>query len=738
MLVGELVSNDVMALQSYIIVNGVERAHESWSISRDIVGDLPEQVAAGGGVKQATGSIVWATEDDVTDMSPNPWNASAGWLPKPGDAVTIWAGDGATWWQQFVGVIDAPTGDVGSSSQSSIIDYTDRLNKGVEHSTVFRQHPPTIEGSNLMGVGMGPAYVIDRVLRTCGFRCTPQLESGAVVSVPGQTSLWPEIGVMTNAGAIPFNYRTVWGWVSGGIEASYKPNVALARSAPVQITARVAAEHAGTATIDAVYGSDIVQLQVTPSRGVVARLNGAAVATLADMGAETIVTLLVKSGVWTIKTPTATASGSLAIPAGSNLTGVDLDGDGESRVAGFQVSSPPPDWEFAAIGHADGYFLESLGLSGTMSVLRSYSRRKAIDVLDEISKATLAPFWFDEAGRLQLISTDVLLAREPVQTLTTMDDITKLSWQNGLLSVRSKVSLNYQEPTINRSQFSNITMWQGSGETLESGQVANFIAAEPADEDWAEVDNFAIGGAGGGPTFNQGRGTWVNSYLEDADGVQTSSVGYATWTGISSIGMEAKKVAVTAGTLPVGKSLVIGYQDDVAFAERFRGTGAPIFRGRGKAVWTDMSVSSAITGPEGFPELVHDAGPWLSQEGSTILQDRIVDFIAEQVTTPKPTITGMEVIYDPRRQLGDVIIISSPTYMGVELTALIVGVRNSAGDSFTQSLDVRIINSASTFTTYGEHEAAYPDTLTYEQWRLLYPDTTTFDGFNNDPLRGAS
>lgn len=732
---GSLVSNDVLALSSRVLVAGVERAHESWSVARDIVGDFPDQVAAGGGIRQATGTIVWAEQPDVTDTASNPWNTGAGWLPKSGEVVSVRVSDGVTEWPQFVGVIDETTGDAGGTAQSSIIDYTDYLNREVEHSTVFRQHPPTVEGQQLMGVGMGPAYPIDRALRACGFNCTPRREAGALVSVPAQISLWPELGTLVDSGHIPTNYRTAWGWVMGDFDADYKPFGSLMRTDPVQLTARVAAEHSGTFTLDAVYGSDIVRLMVTPSRGVIARLNGSNVASLPSMGAETIVTLLVKNGVWTIKTPSATATGSLAIPAGSDLTLVTATATLPSAVAGMQVSKPTPATEFASLGHIDSYFSETRGLSGTMNVLRSFNRRKAVDLITEISKATLQPFWFDEVGRLQLVASDVLLLRGSVQTVTTLDDITKLSWQDSRLSVRSKVTVQYQEPSVNASQYSNITLWQGNGETLESGQVASFIATEPADEDWAEIDNGAT--ITGVETFNQGRGTRVGSYLEDSAGDWVASTGYTTWSAIERIGNETTKYTVTAGTIPVGKSLVIGFPKPSGYHPRFQGVGAPIIRGRGKAVWADMAVSSAITGPAGFPELIHDAGPWLSQTGSTILQTRIADFIAEQVTTPRPVITGMEVIYDPRRQLGDVITISSPDYMGVEMTALIVGVRNSAGDSFTQALDVRTISSKSTFTTYADHEAAYPDSLSYEQWRLLYPGTTTYTGFNADPLRGA-
>lgn len=730
---GSLAGGDVRALSTRILVNGVVRAHESWSIGRDIVGDLPEQVVAGGGIRQATGSISWAEQSDVTDVAVNPWNVSTGWLPKSGEPVQVLVSDGVNEWSQFKGVIDETTGTAGEAPQSTIIDNTDSLNLNLDHPTVFRTHPPTVEGGGLMGVGMGPAYIIDRALRLCGFYCTPRQEAGSLVSATGQTSLWAERGYLTSSVNIPSSYRTAWGWCLSSFNATYSPIGSATRADPIQLTVRVAAEHTGTFTLDAKYGADFIRLLITPARGVIARFNGTNIVTLASMGAETVVTLLVRAGVWTIKTPSATATANSAVPAGAAFSSVVATADVNSRVAGMQVTKPTTTaWDFYAIRHVDTYFGHSASLSGTMDVLPSLSLRSAVDVLTEISKATLAPFWFDELGKVQFISSDVLYSRTPVQTVTTLDDITKLSWSDSLMSTRSKVTVKYRDLTVSRSIYSNITLWQGAGESLESGQVANFIASEPADEDWAEVATTYTGPTGPALVlFNQGKGTWVHAYLEDDDRGFTDAAGYVTWSTISNVSRETFKVTATAGTLPAGTHVVIGYPSDLTkFAPRFASKGSPILRGRGKAVWVEASIDSATVGPVGSPELLHDAGPWLSQEGSKLYPTRVADFIAAQVSTPKPVITGMEVIYDPRRQLGDVITISSPTYLGVTLTALIVGIRNGAGPDYTQSLDVRIITAKTTFTTYAEYNKTIPDGLTYAQWQLLGPLPQTYSQFN--------
>lgn len=736
---GSLVGGDVLALTSTIFVGGVVRSHESWSVERGIVGDLPDQVVAGGGIRQAMGTIVWAEQPDVTDTSANPWNMSAGWLPQSGQTVSVRVSDGVTTWTQFAGVIDDTAGDVGGSLQSTIIDYTDYLNKPFHHSTVLRLHPPRSDGADYMGVGMTASYVVDRLFRGCGFYATPRQEPNCVMSAPLQTSVWPEWGNIVSGGSVSgggvthgLNSRAEWGWCMSDFTAVYNPFTTVTRTDPVQLTCMAAADHAGSFTLDAEYGDATIRLWINGGRAAVALLDGVEVCRL-SLGSATAVTLLIKAGVWTIKNNTGgTISASKPFPAGMNLSKVLLSGDANARIAGVQVSKPVVASEFQSLAYTPSYYQETSQLVGIMDVLPSIVDRTVIDVLTEISKSTLSPFWFDESGRLVMYGSDVLRFRDSVQTVTTLDDITKLSWTDSRLGIRSTVAVKYRYPALNRSRYSNVLLWQGSGETMVSGQEKVLFAKEPTDEDWAEIDNFTVSNEGGLTAFNQGRGTWVNTYLEDSSGAWTPSTGYVTWSPIQAVDDATRIFKAVAGTLPAGKSLVLGTPDDGSnYFPRFRGIDMPVLRGRARVKWADMTIMSAIIGPSGSPALEHDAGVWSVQTDNTIIQTRIADFIAAQVTAPAPVITGMEVIYDPRRQLGDVITISSPKLLGIELTALIVGVRNSAGDSYKQSLDVRIITKKSLYATYAEYDKTIPDGLTYAQWQALGPLPETYEHFND-------
>lgn len=745
---GSLVTGDVQQLTSRITVAGVTRAHKSWEVTRELSGDMPAQVVAGSGIRQATGTIVWAEGDDVSDVAVNPWNASSGWLPKQGEFVVIYVSDGVTEWPQFAGVIDENSGDVGGLPQSTIVDYIDYLNKPVTNPAVFWLHPPKSEGGDMMGVGMSAGYAVDRALRACGFFATPRMETYCVWSVPGQMSLWPELGTVTSSVAYsglpklgPSNWDASWGKAQSDFDTTYSPSGIFASgTTPIQLTARVDAAHAGSFTLNAFFDTIKVQLSIPGNGTAIGRLNGVDAVSLNIGSASTIVTLRVADGVWTLKTSGgATASGSLAVPSGTNLSTIQITAAPEARVAGMQVSAAPTGYEFQSIGHKDLYYQDTGAFVGVMDCLPANVNRPAIELLTEISKASLSAMWFDEAGKFKFIGSDVLRAQAPSQTVTTLDDIYALSWSDSRLGVRSTVRVKYRMPASNKSRYSSVTLWQGSGETMGSNEEKVLFAEAPSDEDWAEIDHGAVSSAGGLAAFNAGRGTWNGGYIESADGTWVADTGYGTWDPIVTIDERTRKFRVTTSTLPAGKTYVTATPDDATnFFKRFRGFNYPILRGRGKVKWTDAYRTASTTGPAGFPDLEHDSGVWGARSVDTVVQDNLASYIAGMVTTPSPTIDSVRVGYDPRRTLGDVITISSPDLMGVTINALITGVRNSASDSYTQTLNVRIISATSTYTTYGQFEQAHPDTLTYEQWRLLFPATETYADFNNEPLRGAT
>ena len=84
-----------------VTVDGVARAASSVRVTRELATDMPAQVAGGGGMVAATGSVVWA--DDVAGV------VQAFDPPGPNARVTVdagTAGSGGALYRRFTGKVD--------------------------------------------------------------------------------------------------------------------------------------------------------------------------------------------------------------------------------------------------------------------------------------------------------------------------------------------------------------------------------------------------------------------------------------------------------------------------------------------------------------------------------------------------------------------------------------------------------------------------------------------------------
>lgn len=750
---GVLSSSDVEAFTSRVLVNGVKRDHQSWSITRSLEGDLPEQVVVVTGMVQATGTVVWAEGPDLTDRSANPWNSGNGWLPWAGDRVEIYAGDGTTEWLVFTGYVDDTSGDVGDLPQSKLIDDYDRLNTRFSHEPLQRIMPPLARGAaDYLAVGLHSLYYIDTALRVAGFYSTPKREAVCALSVPAQSSLWPEAGFMTagtnggvSGGSWADTKAAPWGVAMSNFQNVYAPAIASPLSRVVQYTLMVAPDHTGSAFFSGYYSSGtdaILQIGVTSARAVIARWNGVEVCRI-SMGSATIVTLLVAGNNWILKTNTgASVTGTLTAPSTGSLDRVLIEGDTNSRVAGFQIAYPVPADYHISTTHVPSAHIrwENLQHAGILDAGPVLDNVNVADLLKEIAKATLATMWLDEAGVFQWASSVALKSQAPMKTLTTLDDVRSLSWSDSLRGIRSQVQVDHKVPAITRHRWDNVLVHQGSGGTLESGEQTTDIITPPADTDWVGLSPafYEFGDVGSVDPMNGGWGSISGATLNDGT---TESPGSAYYSfEFSKIGPAAWKIIHTAGTLPTGKKLEMRFPStSTTIWQRWWKEAFPIIRAFATTKWVPQTYSTEKVSTAGSAQvLVHDCGPWNNRENDTTIVKRIGDYLAAQTSTPQPTITGMEVGFDPRRQLGDVVTLSSPNLLGIEINALVVEIRTQVADAYRQTLGLRIINATSTFTTYAEFEEAHADSLTYEQWRLLFPSTETYDQFYSEPLRGAT
>lgn len=743
-------SADVRELDTYAVVNGVSRQVESVSLDAELMGDLPDQVVSGGGISGRTGTIVWSTAEDVQVREVSPWHKPVGWPPSAGDRVQVYVTDGTTSYPRFTGVIDKTEGTVGGRMESRIIDFRDRLNGTFTHEALLRHHVPYSEGDDYRSIGLGFWYPLVMALRSVRVFNTPPMIAEIAVSAPLQRSVWAEAGTVTHAlGLTSGNhanfYRAPWGYSSGGFNVRYRPRTSYPPSQPLQVTLMVADDHSGNATVDVNYGDNYtVRFSVLSSRTVVAYRAGEEICRLTSgqMEGATIVTLLVKDGAWTLRNDRGReATGGRGPGSSAAMSTVQFNAAEGARVAGMQVSRPNTTaHEFNSLGFTPSMSFEAGGLGASMDMMPRLENRNVADVVDEICKATLTAAWWDESGMLRFVQSDRLRGADPVQTVTTLDDITELQWEDSLLSVRSRVHVDWKSPSISRGRYMRKELFRGSGDSMEATDIIEVYATPDNDTEWLGVDRAVrrLNDANWG-IYNRKRGSFMGAYfLSSYNDEELPTSGQAFSMSTENLGTAAVKIIHTAGSLGTGVEANLGTSENAtALRAVLRGDNLPVIRGFGEGKWVDETYTSPTTGPTNLPELTHDLGYW----GHEILESdsvarRIGDYIASMVTTPSPTIRNLAVMYDPRRQLGDVITIEAGI-LDVTLRALIVGISEShQTGQHTQQLTVRIIRADSTRrVTYDELAQAW-DGGDYNALQAVWAGLTYTD-FTRTPLEGA-
>ena len=751
---GSLVDGVVFTPTSRVVVDGVERPHVSWSVDRELSGDLPDQVVAGSGLTQATGTIVWASEDAVTEAGDNPWNPQS-WWPAKGARVEIYAGDGTSEWRQFTGVIDNTTGSLGGPAQSRIIDEHDRLSVRISHEPLLRQMPPATAGGVYRYADLVPSYHIDYAMRRAGFYATPMETPGTVVYAPMMGGVWPHVGTLTAAGSYDGSDRTAtnrptpWGFGIGNARITYLPHWSEPASVPVQITVAIPPNTNDPCNIQVDYTSgQWVRLGISASGVPYAWSNGSGTATnvcnltAAQMDGATVVTMLVKGGNISLRNDQgATASGTTGAVSGATEK-VTVNAWPNAAIGGLMVSHPkqayqehspsiqwgnPPasaSWRKAVIETSNISHLS------VITAAPAIENRSAQSVIDEISDALLAASWIDEHGTLRWSTGLALRLQQVVDTITTRDDVLALGWEDSLLGARSGVTLTYREPSTSYSRFQSVYVWRGSSKTLHSESTEEDIVTPGADETWVMVDTgYTAVSSYNYPAYNRKRGTYLGT-VATRDGDYYPPAGLDLAYGMEQIGPQAWKVTHAVGQLPAGAQLETRTADTDEYGPGLyswnRNNTLPLIGAGARVQWIDQEATATTPGGIG-PVLEHDVGPWAAFN----IAANIAAYLRDATASPLPTIRDLDVRPDPRRQLVDQLFITSPALMKARLRVMVSAISTSfdASSGLSQSLGTRIIGAEKRGQTYQQFNAA-GGLLTYGQWNDL--DAATYEQFNNE------
>ena len=696
-----------------IRVNGVVREHVSMDWAGDTTGGLPDQVvSAGTGMRSRTGTIVWAQQDPVEVEPPHPLRQSSGWPPREGDEIkidaTVDTGQGPYTFRRFTGRLGRTTGSLTGGTLTS--EITDTLGDRLRNTVTV---PPTIS------TGYTRA-------RWAMYQALAQAGLGAIPGPDGDTILWngyqggsnPLIGELVQNG---IGYGDAYG-LSTASSIVTAPDGTPRNSRDVLVVSR-----AGTSTVVSSValriGARVITLSYTPSTdeyslsvsgtgtiGTWPRRDDSPLPLLAfrvsGVGIRVYTSPTTASDVTTVVIP---QSDVVEQAGGALIAGVSVRYTSSAAAARVVASTNPLP---ASIRPSQ---LEQQRLPAT----RGFENVRARQVVDSWSEATLASVWMDEHGKTLCIARDRLLASPVSRSLRIDERVFAGSWSVGDDSVVSAVIVKGEESTTQmpRPNADLAVIYQeGSTRSFEEPVTIERFIEAPTEMEWGPIDltpsQFGIDPMLGALP---GRGTWVGavSTLSDSnDSPETwaHQSGIVHTATIERLGQRTLKVTESINWVPAGRTVymktpLVGTQISPAY----RGQASPTIRGRWTTTWTDFTVTGATTGPDWADELTHDSGWWLTPADA----QRFADALAAEVTEPMPTLSRVDVLWDPTRQIGDVEEWTAVDKTGAKswrARVLVTGYSEAwDGQVPSQQVDVRVISWTDPVDgkTYGDLAAAY-------------------------------
>jgi hypothetical protein len=734
-----------------VTVDGVAREVDDVQVSRELASALPGTVIGGGGLMAATGGTTWAQQDAVEVRSLTPWAPKSGLPPAGGARVLVDLGDERGTCRILTGRVDSSDGEFGDGViTSQLVDDIDRLHRPVSIGPLLATMPPLTPGGTPRWTWMSGLWVTDWLLRQCGYYATPPAGAGAVVSVTANGSMWPEVGTVTacsnTAGTTyPTWASAPWGVAARDVTATYTPATARMLDAPLEVMLSWPGTAAENPNVRVYFGTHSVRLTMTSGSVVAQVLNGGtptnaatatrgtatrAVARFTPNGSNIDVELRTDTG--------TTGVGTVAAPSGILTTAMDrvqvVTPTSTGQVGAFKVGFPSTPFGDLAFTPTT-LFNVSLVAFYPLLALPAIIGRNALDLLREHAAAVGAAMWLDEQGRVRWVARDRLGTGSPVRTLTSRDDLLDAQWSAEWRDMASRVDVKWSQPAISRARADKVTVWEGSSGGVDTGDVYEDVIHPGAGEDWIMVDQTvtSLGPSSDLTAFNAGEGSFTGASMVD---VATNS---ETWAPAGTVSTQVQQVdartyivTTTVGTIPSGKSVSTKAPSTAGlglWASRY-GDHLPVIRARAAFELTDVTTTSTITGPPDAAIYTHDAGWWVQHPDHA---QAIADWLASTATVHSPHLTGVDVTFDPRLQLGDVVQITDTDRSGLSVRGVVFSLthRLSQGDASTR-LTVRVLSVSILNPTLGQYDTVWAGaTLGTRdtQW-----GTQTLTAFDANPL----
>lgn len=756
MLEGVLSQSEVATYNTRVSVNGIDRPAVTVSMDGGWRPDLPDDISASSGGLDRTGKVDWASETDIQQRPVTAFRSWGMWRPQKGDHIVIYVGDETTEWPRFTGLVDETTGSLDSAMSSTIIGDVDRLSETFQCEPLLERMPPLRGTTTWRNAGLSPIYLADQAMRAGGYFATPSCPAYEVLDVPLQTSLMPRAGASdqllsgsahTGSANYQSNHGAPWGYSAANFRASYEPRYDDPATRAIEIGFSFTDVHAETADVIVRYGNDYYRLFLTADRRATFQVMRSGSLTEScrippeQLAGATRVEVLVKNRQVTLRGNNGSeATGTTPTMGSTTKARIDVTAAPAARIAGVLVYHPETWTEFASLNETASANIDSrTGGAITWGIVNATPRiepQSALATLETLADSTLSAMWLDEEGVLHFAPSGAVRGSPVEQVITTADDVLALSWSDRLLAVARRVTVAYKYAAYKTGGgIPQVELARGSKQSLSSGMVLEDVYKPAAEEDWYGVDAAPRKLAAiPWDEYNGDDGSFVGvSFFEGNEvinGVSSTLVNITmTQTGVSEY-----MIAHEAGNLPAGVVAETTTNPKwESLWERNRGEALPLIQGWGLITWVDRETTQQTSAPG--PVLRVDLGAYARVSKAQDTRNYLVGLIENVL----PQITGLDVIPDPRRQIGDTITLESEGFLGVTITGTISGISEGIDSSgYTQSLNIEPRSLTAGDLTWAEWEAAFPGTLTYAQWESARGTTDTYQTFMSDPLKGAN
>lgn len=689
-------------------------------------------------------SIEWASPEDVTASAPEPFSG-ASWLPKAGDSVVIQSGDAATgqWWVQHRGIVDDTTGELSEGTAvTTTVDTIEELDSRVSFAALAaRMVPLSDNATSYREIGLQSTFYVDRMLRQAqnewGWYATPQKTWQTVGSATGMGSLWPEVGNVVSAQRIgdvfsgPSWIRTPYGVSPTTYAATYYLSAA---TSEVILSCHVGPGYTG---------SSDGTIQVVDTDG-----NGAfiGVDTATD---EITYGVMTTGGTTRYRLPRAAATRAAIYFRRDTTTRQTLivrTDDGREVTRNPTATGYPNGWT------ADRVWVTSRAVLGWWMVEGAKTAAQRWDTLNssptarvrvgdlqwwkaspdmpwvnpsewlaEQVDAECAAMWLDEDGSMQWAGRGVLDAQAVAQTVTTDLDVDSVAWESRRRSMARSVWVQLEDPSVRRLLGGpRQNCWEDGSLDLGPGESETVTVPVPDDEDWLGIDLAPVlltqwtqeswlrsGSKYGGTQYTESTSgapgqTWA-AYVDctmTRRGLRNVDVYYSPWASLAS----NQRVKSAIPDLNADNS------PPTSLASWHAGRPALRIRSRGLTTWVEdeRSLMAGAIGPSRYN---HDVGRRVQRvSDSTDPVGDLLSWLRTVVSSTNPTVTGLVLSHDPRRQIGDKVRVQDRHVTGLWIDVL-VQQRDADLDEMTDSISGRV-TAWGTVTGLSLHTPAGPTALT--------------------------